>query len=101
MIFQQTNSVGGDEERADISFSKLQCILLKTLTRKTWVVLAPEWFFDYVHGGVSMNLRGRLTHAPTPRMNIWATPSAGVFGDFIGRFQWSVDIGVRYSYPGK
>ena len=96
MIFQQTNSVGGDEERADISFSKLQCILLKTLTRKTWVVLAPEWFFDYVHGGVSMNLRGRLTHAPTPRMNIWATPSAGVFGDFIGRYQWSADIGVRY-----
>jgi hypothetical protein len=96
MVFQQANSFSGDAARADISFSKLQCILLKTLTRRTWMVLAPEWFFDYVHGGVSMNLRGRMTHAPIPRMNIWVTPSTGVFGDFIGRYQWSVDIGARY-----
>lgn len=95
-IFQQVNSVSGDETRSDVSFTKLQFILLKTWSRRFWTVLAPEWFFDYVHGGVSMNLRTRFTGAPTPRLNIWITPSAGIFGDFIGRYQWSLDIGGRY-----
>jgi len=60
------------------------------------MVLAPEWFIDYVNGGLSMNLRTRLTHALTPRVNLWVTPSVGIFGDFAARYQWSADIGARY-----
>jgi len=96
LFIQQTNSVGGDETRNDISFSKIQFILLKTWSRRMWTVIAPEWFVDYINGGLSMNLRTRMTYAPIPRMNIWITPSAGIFGDFIGRYQWSLDIGGRY-----
>jgi hypothetical protein len=96
LVFQQTNSVGGDEARADLNFSKIQAIALKYWSSRAWTVLAPEWFFDYVNGGVSMNLRTRMTFAPTPRINVWITPSAGIFGDFIGRYQWSADIGGRY-----
>lgn len=96
MILQQANSVGGDETRADISFTKLQVIAIKTLTKRTWMVVAPEWFLDYINGGLSMNLRTRLTYAVTPRINIWITPSAGIFGDFQGRYQWSADVGARY-----
>ena len=95
-VFQQANSISGDDARADISFSKLQAILIKYWSRRTWTVLAPEWFLDYVNGGVSMNLRTRVTYAPAPRINIWITPSAGIFGDFAGRYQWSLDIGGRY-----
>lgn len=95
-VFQQTNSFSGDDTRSDISFSKLQVIVLRYWSRRFWTVLAPEWFLDYINGGVSMNLRTRFTGAPTPRMNIWITPSAGVFGDFAGRYQWSLDIGGRY-----
>ena len=96
LVFQQANSVGGDEERADISFSKVQAILIKKWSARAWTVLAPEWFVDYVHGGLSMNFRTRMTYAPTPRINIWVTPSAGIFGDFQGRYQWSTDVGARY-----
>jgi len=96
LVFQQANSVSGDEERSDVSFSKVQAIFIKKWSLRAWTVLAPEWFIDYVHGGVSMNLRTRMTYAPTPRMNIWITPSAGIFGDFPGRYQWSADIGGRY-----
>ncbi len=96
LVFQQTNSVGGDQARADINFSKVQAILLKYWSRRTWTVLAPEWFVDYIKGGISMNLRTRMAYAPTPRINIWITPSVGAFGDFIGRYQWSADIGGRY-----
>ena len=95
-VFQQANSISGDEARADISFSKLQAIFIKYWSRRTWTVLAPEWFFDYINNGVSMNLRTRITYAPAPRINIWITPSAGIFGDFAGRYQWSLDIGGRY-----
>jgi len=97
-VFQQANSIGGDETRSDISFSKLQVIVLKYWSRRFWTVLAPEWYLDYVHGGASMNLRTRFTGAPTPRMNIWITPSAGIFGDFVGRYKWSLDIGGRYFF---
>ena len=43
-----------------------------------------------------MNLRSRFGYAITPRINAWVTPSAGIFGDFIGRYTWSADLGVRY-----
>ena len=96
LVLQQANSVGGDENRADINFTKIQLIGLRVLSKKTWIVLAPEWFVDYENGGLSMNLRSRLTNAPRPRLNIWITPSAGVFGNFVGRYTWSIDIGSRY-----
>lgn len=96
MIFQQVNSVSGDENRATLSYSKLQAIFLKTLSKKTWVVFAPEWYLDYVKGGLSMNFRTRFTHAPKPRLNFWITPSVGVFGDFVGRYTWDIDAGFRY-----
>jgi hypothetical protein len=60
------------------------------------MVVASEWFLDYVQGGLSMNLRTRLTYAPSLRTNIWITPSAGIFGNFPGRYQWSADVGARY-----
>ncbi len=95
-VLQQTNSISGDEERKKVNFTKIQLALIKYWSRRTWTVLAPEWFIDYVGGGLSMNLRTRLTHAPIPRMNIWITPSAGIFGDFPGRYTWSLDIGGRF-----
>jgi hypothetical protein len=96
LLFQQTNSVSGEEARADINFSKVQAIVLKYWSRRTWTVLAPEWFLDYIHNEVSMNIRTRMAYAPKPRINVWITPSIGIFGDFVGRYQWSADIGGRY-----
>jgi hypothetical protein len=96
MLLQQVISVSGDKERSDINYSKLELIFFKAWSGRFWTALAPEWYFDYVDGGVSMNVRTRLTYAPTPRLNIWATPSAGIFGDFIARYQWSAEIGCRY-----
>ncbi len=101
VVLQQANSVSGDEGRATISFSKIQAILIKSWSKRFWSVLAPEWFVDYVNGGLSMNLRSRMTYAPAPRINIWITPSAGIFGNFIGRYQWSLDIGCRYFFLRK
>jgi hypothetical protein len=96
VAFQQANSFSGDAARRDISFSKLQLFILNRWSQRAWTVLQPEWYFDYVQGGVSMNLRSRLTYAPKPRINIWITPSVGIFGEYIARYQWSADIGVRY-----
>ena len=96
VTLQQANSVGGDKTRSAISFTKLQFITIKYWSPKFWTVVAPEWFLDYVHGGLSMNLRSRFTYAPERRVNLWITPSAGIFGNFPGRYQWSMDIGGRY-----
>lgn len=95
-FLQQAKSVSGDEVRRDVSFTKLQLILLRYWSRRTWTLIAPEWYYDYAGTGLSMNLRARITHAPSPRINIWFTPSAGVFGDFFARYTWSMDVGGRY-----
>ena len=95
LVFQQANSFSGDEARANISFSKIQMIGLKIWSPKMWTVAAPEWYIDYVHGGLSMNLKSRFVIAPSPRINIWATAGAGIFGDFAGRYQWTADLGGR------
>jgi hypothetical protein len=95
-LFQQANSFSGEESRQTVGFSKLQLIALRYWSKKSWTVLAPEFYHDNMKGGVSMNLRLRMTHAPAPRLNVWVTPSVGVFGDFIGRYKWSVDLGGRY-----
>jgi hypothetical protein len=95
-FLQQANSVSGEEARRDVSFTKLQLIVLRYWSRKTWTLVALEWYYDYVGNGLSMNLRGRITHAPSPRVNVWFTPSVGVFGDFFARYTWSLDVGGRY-----
>jgi len=96
LAFQQAYSFSGDESRGDINFSKLQVILINIWSRKMWTVLAPEFYLDYENGGASMNIEGRLVYAPKPRLNVWVQPGIGVFGDFFGRYQWSVETGIRY-----
>jgi hypothetical protein len=96
LTFQQTNSISGDESRPDLSFSKIQGILLHYWSKKMWSVVAPELFIDYINGGTSMIFKGRMTLAPTPRMNIWVQANAGLYGDFIARYNWGAELGYRY-----
>ncbi|MBL0009787.1 MAG: hypothetical protein IPP25_22120 [Saprospiraceae bacterium] len=96
LTFQQTNSFSGDEARPDYSFSKIQGIILHYWSRKMWSVVAPELFIDYINGGTSMILKGRMTFAPMPRMNIWVQANAGLYGDFIARYNWGAEAGARY-----
>jgi hypothetical protein len=97
-VLQQANSFSGDEKRANISFSKLQTILITIWSRKIWTVAAPEFYLDYIHGGLSMDLAGRFVYAPIPRINLWVQAGAGLFGDFAGRYIWSTQIGGRYFF---
>ena len=96
LVLQQTNSFSGDESRQDLSFSKIQGILLHYWNKRTWSVVAPEFFIDYINGGTSMILKGRMTFAPTPRVNLWAQANAGLYGDFITRYNWGAEVGCRY-----
>lgn len=96
LTFQQTNSFSGDEARPDYSFSKIQGILLHYWSRKIWTIVVPELFIDYINGGTSMILKGRMTMAPMPRMNIWIQANAGLYGDFVSRYNWGAEAGCRY-----
>lgn len=96
LTLQQTNSFSGDEARQDFSFTKIQGILLHYWSRKWWTVVAPELFIDYINGGTSMIFKGRMTCAPTPRMNLWVQANAGLYGDFISRYNWGAEAGGRY-----
>lgn len=99
--FQQTNSVSGDDDREKINYSKLQMLALKTWSRRLWTTIAPEWFYDYTENSLSMNVRSRIVYSPTPRTNIWITPSVGVFGEFKARYEWSIEIGTRFFVLAK
>lgn len=96
VVFQEVISFSGDENREDISYSKIQPILLYPWTRKMWTVVAPELYIDYIHGGASVNLEGRIAYAPARRFNVWLQAGAGLFGDFAPRYQWGSELGCRY-----
>lgn len=97
-VFQEAISFSGDEAREPVSFSKLQGILLYSWSGRVWTVFAPELYVDYVHGGASMNLEGRVAYAPAKRINLWAHTGVGLFGDFAPRYQWTVETGCRYFF---
>jgi hypothetical protein len=100
-ILQQTNSFSGEPDRADLSFTKFQPVLVNTWSKKMWTVLAPEIYVDYIHGGASMNLEGRIATAVSPRFSAWTMAGAGIFGDFIARYNWSLEVGCRYFFLRK
>jgi hypothetical protein len=95
-VLQQTNSFSGDETRENISFTKIQGLYIKVWSKKMWTVVAPVLYIDYVHGGTSMNLEGRLVYATAPRSNFWVQAGAGLYGDFILRYEWTAQVGYRY-----
>lgn len=96
LILQQVNSFSGDEARQTVSFSKIQAGILTPWSRRMWTVVAPTLYVDYVKGGASMNLEGRIVYATAPRTNFWGQAGVGLFGDFVLRYQWTVQFGYRY-----
>ena len=96
VVLQQTNSFSGDETRENVSFTKLQGVYIKVWSKKMWTVVAPVLYVDYVHGGTSMNLEGRMVYATAPRSNFWVQAGGGLYGDFILRYQWAAQVGYRY-----
>ncbi len=96
LVLQQTNSFSGDEAREDVSFTKIQAVYIKVWSKKMWTVVAPAMYIDYIHGGTSMNFEGRVVYATAPRSNFWVQAGAGLYGDFILRYQWAAQVGYRY-----
>lgn len=96
LTFQQVNSFSGDETRKQVNFSKFQTILVKTYTSKIWTVFVTDWYADYENGGLSMNAKLRAGYGARPIFHFWAQGGAGVFGDFFGRYQWSIELGTRF-----
>jgi hypothetical protein len=97
----QSNSVGGDESRARVNFTKMQAGILHPWSRRLWSVLSSDWFLDYEQGGLSMNLEARMGYAQTKYVHFWVLAGAGVFGDFLLRYQWSLETGIRYVFPPR
>lgn len=98
VVLQQTNSFSGDENRKTINFTKVQLILLKYWHKQWWSVVAPSTYFDYVDGGVTMNLEARTMYAPKPRISFWVQGGVGLFGDFVARYDWAAQAGCRYLF---
>ena len=98
LALQQVNSFSGDEDRKQVNFSKVQLALIKTQSNKFWTIVLTDWYVDYENGGVSMNAKLRAGYAATPIVHFWSQGGVGVFGDFIGRYQWSAELGTRFFF---
>jgi hypothetical protein len=96
-VFQQVITVGGNPNRPALNFTKIQAIYLHFWSRRVWSVVADEIFVDYEHDAqTSMIFKGRMVDAPTPRLNIWLQGNVGLYGDFVSRYQWGMEAGLRY-----
>lgn len=103
LSLQQFNSVSGDEKRADLSFSKLQAILIHMISPRVWTVIMPELYVDYINGGTSMNLEGQIGYRITGAFGTWLKAGAGLYGEHPARYRSTTEIGCRLflSRPGK
>jgi len=63
-LFPEAISFSGDDNRETVKFLKTATNTALHLDTKVWTVVAPELYIDYVHGGASMNLEGRIAYAP-------------------------------------
>jgi hypothetical protein len=97
-VFEQANSFSGDKDRKEVSFSKIRLFLIRTWSKKMWTVLAPTMYVDYVGGGTSMIMEVRMSFAPKRRTTFWTQVGAGLYGDFILRYQWNIQVGYRYIF---
>lgn len=93
---QQYNSLWGDETRKDINFTRLQVYFIKGWSKKFWTVVVPEFYLDYINGGMSMNVETTAAYRVSGRFIFWAKGGIGVFGDHIARYQWAMETGLRY-----
>lgn len=97
VVFQQVITMGGDAERNDLNFTKIQAFYLHFWSKQWWTVVADEIFVDYEHDAqTSMIAKLRMTSAPTPRLNVWLQGNKGLYGNFVGRYQWGMEAGFRY-----
>ena len=97
VVFQQIITIGGDEERPDLNFTKIQAIYLHFWSKRLWTVFADEIFVDYENEAqTSMIFKCRMTGAPTPRLNVWLQGNKGIYGNFVGRYDWGFEAGFRY-----
>jgi hypothetical protein len=97
VVFQQVITMGGDAERNDLNFTKIQAFYLHFWSKRWWTVVADEIFVDYEHDAqTSMIAKLRMTSAPTPRLNVWLQGNKGLYGNFVGRYQWGMEAGFRY-----
>lgn len=95
LSFQQFNSVSGDEKRANLSYSKLQAILIHMISRRVWTVVMPEIYIDYIKGGTSMNLEGQLGYRITRAFGTWFKAGVGLYGEHPARYRSTTEIGCR------
>lgn len=97
LVLQQVITIGGDQERKDLNFTKIQAIYLHFWSKRLWTVVGDEIFVDYENdANTAMIFKCRATGAPSPRLNVWLQANKGLYGDFVGRYDWGFEAGFRY-----
>ncbi len=96
LLYEHLYSVWGDELRQDINWSKFQVYYVKGWSKDVSSIVLPEFIFDYVNGGTSMNLEASVFYKFTGRISIWGKGGVGIFGDHMLRYNYMTEAGIRY-----
>lgn len=96
LSLQEYYSLGGDETRPDIRFTKMQVYYLKGWTKNVWTLLLPEIYLDNRSNEFSMDVELSIYYRLTSNLAIWGKGGVGLFGNLPARYDYTSEIGLRY-----
>ncbi|MFY4728736.1 hypothetical protein [Nitrospira sp. BLG_2] len=99
-LFQHLTSVGGDPSRGDVGLTKA-IVQVNTIWGSWWTVaqsiLLVNWERDQKTG---MTLEFEVGRNVVGRWGVFVRPGVGIWGrDLAGIYEWSIEVGVRRTFP--
>jgi hypothetical protein len=93
-------SIGGDQNRADVSFTTLKANLLTRWPKSVYTFLEPQFTIDWERDSrVGLTIELEVGKLVSKNVAIWARPGIGVIhNDLPQVYNWNFEVGVRYIF---
>ena len=97
---QHYASVGGDSQRANVSFTTIKPNLLKRWPNRTYTFVEPQFTIDWERDArVGLTLEVEFGKLIGKNVGIWARPGVGLLhNDLPQVYNWNFEVGVRYTF---
>ena len=100
-LFQHQFSVGGDPSRQNISTSRVGVILNTIWGDRWWTQVELDTLVSWEQKAKnSLTIEFEGGHEFTRNWGVWVRPGVGLWGqDLPGAYDWSIEAGIRRTFP--
>jgi hypothetical protein len=96
---QHKFSYAGDSSRTDIARTRMEVIVDRSFRERSWIVLNPVIFMDWITGKSAMDLELETGVRLGDHASLWVRPGVGLWGQAVsGGYYSYLQAGVRYIF---